>query len=639
MNFKGFTLDKFQEDAIKCINDGNSVVVSAATGTGKTLIADYIIDKYLKEGMKIIYTAPIKALSNQKYRDFKDDYGYTNIGLMTGDVVINPEAPVLIMTTEIYRNMLLTKDPMIDEVSYVIFDEIHFINDIERGTVWEESIIFSPENIRFLCLSATIPNAREFADWIESIHEHTVNVVIYGKRAVPLQSYVFDKQIGVTKFDKLQFELKDQRYSYQGRGGRRGKKQRIPPPYPWELIRQIQDKLPCLFFVFSRKECEKKAWFLSKKFSFLNQQEKAEIAKMANEIIPGEFRSMESVRRLREVLPRGIAFHHAGMLTFSKELVEKLFAKGLIKVLFATETFAVGINMPAKSVAFASMYKYDGINFRYMFSKEYFQMAGRAGRRGIDEIGYVYVMYNRNEDDAIKIKKITTKDVEPIKSQYKLSYNTVINLIHNYPEEEMRDTILKSSFDFYQRKQEKNIRIKASFNNKVRVLENFGFVKNFILTEKGLFSRKIYDQEILVSEIFCSEFCKALSEEEMLLICTSIVYEPGKNDKFDRKNTKNTAKAIMHFLKKNITNQKILDMFDESSLMLLHNLVIGFSQGKDFQDIMDMTNLQEGDVIRLFRRTMDLLRQIRNATEDYDLRDKVGLCIHKLNRPPVKAEF
>ena len=203
MKFKQFTLDPFQEAAVESIDNQNSVVVSAATGTGKTLIPDYAIDKLLKKGRRVIYTAPIKALSNQKYRDFKEEYGEENIGLVTGDVTINPKGNVLIMTTEIYRNMLLAKDTIIDFVDYVIFDEIHFINDIERGIIWEESIIFSPNRIRFLCLSATIPNAEEFAEWIESIKEHKVDVVRYEKRAVPLKHHVYDTIMGVTDIEKV----------------------------------------------------------------------------------------------------------------------------------------------------------------------------------------------------------------------------------------------------------------------------------------------------------------------------------------------------------------------------------------------------------------------------------------------------
>src|SRR3989338_9374271 len=203
MQFKGLTLDDFQIRAIRQIENNNSVVVSAPTGTGKTLIADYTISKFLNAKRRVIYTAPIKALSNQKYKDFTKDYGKEMVGIMTGDIVINPEAPLLVMTTEIYRNMLLTHDAVISYVSYVIFDEIHYISDPERGTVWEESIIFSPQNIRYLCLSATIPNAAEFAEWISSIKAHPVIVVDYDKRAVPLKHYVYDKSIGLFKTEDL----------------------------------------------------------------------------------------------------------------------------------------------------------------------------------------------------------------------------------------------------------------------------------------------------------------------------------------------------------------------------------------------------------------------------------------------------
>ena len=215
MQYKNFTLDPFQVDSIAAIDKNHSVVVSAATGTGKTLIADYIITKYLNLGHRIIYTAPIKALSNQKFKDFTKEFGSKQVGLITGDIVINSEAPILVMTTEIYRNMLMTKDSIINNVTYVVFDEIHYINDIERGTVWEESVIFSPPHIRFLCLSATIPNAEEFAAWISEIKKHEVEVVRYEKRAVPLKHLLFNKKTGLCTVDEFEKLLKkhDPNYS------------------------------------------------------------------------------------------------------------------------------------------------------------------------------------------------------------------------------------------------------------------------------------------------------------------------------------------------------------------------------------------------------------------------------------------
>src|SRR3989338_1416992 len=211
--FHGKTLDPFQEDALRHLEDGFSVVVSAPTGSGKTLIAEYAIDMALKSRKVAVYTAPIKALSNQKYVDFCAQYGEHEIGIMTGDVVINPDAPILIMTTEVYRNMVLSHDPFVEHVRFLIIDEVHFINDPERCTVWEESIIFSPSSVRFLCLSATIPNAREFADWIESIHHHQVKVVEHHERPVPLEHLFYDLQAGLTDFDTLRKTIAGSRVS------------------------------------------------------------------------------------------------------------------------------------------------------------------------------------------------------------------------------------------------------------------------------------------------------------------------------------------------------------------------------------------------------------------------------------------
>ena len=432
MKFKNFTLDPFQIDSVKSIEAGNSVVVSAATGTGKTLIADYIIDKYLKKSRRVIYTAPIKALSAQKYRDFCSEYGEENIGIMTGDVVVNPNAPVLIMTTEIYRNMLLTKDEIIDHVSYVVFDEIHFINDIERGTIWEESVIFSPVHIRFLCLSATIPNAEEFAAWIQDIKKHQVDVVRYEKRAVPLNHLAYDLSLGVTTIDNVINDKEGNEFFKRKRNkGRRKneKPQKIEHRY---LIKLIEDKLPCIFFNFSRKDCEKRAVELARKRDFIKDKDKKHIIELSNKLITAEYRSLTSIQNLKYCLSHGIGFHHAGILPKAKELVELLFSEGLIKVLYATETFAVGINMPAKTVCFASLEKYDGISFRYINSKEYFQLAGRAGRRGIDDVGYAISVIERGHTNLQKLKAMSLKDDIPIQSQFRLSFNTVLNLINNH---------------------------------------------------------------------------------------------------------------------------------------------------------------------------------------------------------------
>src|SRR3989344_685438 len=388
MNYKGFELDKFQEDAINAIEHNKSVVVSAPTGSGKTLIADYIIDRDFKKGIRVIYTAPIKALSNQKYKEFCRSYGEENVGILTGDLQKNSDALILIMTTEIYRNMVLSNDPFISKVSYVIFDEIHYINDIERGYVWEESVIFSKPSTRVLCLSATIPNAKEFADWIEAIKEHEVVVVRHDERPVPLYVNFYDAEVGVTDLKNLKAHLDIPDYNKVM--GKRIKP-RYKSPSHIELIKDIKDKVPCLFFCFSRQKCQKSAMELARANFFSHNPEISAFVRAKLASSNPDINKLESTKILRQVLPYGIGFHHAGILPILKEIVEELFEKGLIKVLYTTETFAVGINMPAKSVCFESLRKFDGVSFRLMNSKEYFQIAGRAGRRGIDTEGFVYI--------------------------------------------------------------------------------------------------------------------------------------------------------------------------------------------------------------------------------------------------------
>ena len=334
------TLDKFQIDSIKAIDSNHSVVVSAPTGSGKTLIADYIINKYIKQGIKVIYTAPIKALSNQKYKEFTKEYGKESIGLLTGDVVINPSAQILIMTTEIYRNMALTNDPMVDQISYVVFDEIHYINDIERGYIWEESIIFSKPHVRFLCLSATIPNAKEFASWINKIKSHEVETIKYETRPVPLHKNFYDAELRITTLEQIRDvrDIPDYRYVTGRRGHRRP---RTIPPNHIELIKEIRDKLPCFFFNFSRQRCQDFALELSRaKVLSINPEISPFVRNKLNSAVP-EIKDLKSTKVLRQTLPYGIAFHHAGLIPIIKELVEELFSEGLIKVLYTTETFAV----------------------------------------------------------------------------------------------------------------------------------------------------------------------------------------------------------------------------------------------------------------------------------------------------------
>ena len=620
MNYKGLTLDKFQEDSIKAIENNHSVVVSAPTGSGKTLIADYIINKDINKGIRVIYTSPIKALSNQKYKEFTANYGKELVGLLTGDIVINPGAPILIMTTEIYRNMALTNDDAIDQVSYVIFDEIHYINDIERGYVWEEAIIFSKPHVRFLCLSATIPNAKEFASWIYSIKKHKVETIKYDKRPVPLHKKFYDSELGLTTLEDIKGVIDIPDYNYiMGKSKRR--QPRITPPNHIELVKDIGDKLPCFFFNFSRQRCQDSALELAKARIFERNPEISSFIRKKLECAAPKIRSLKSTQVLQQILPFGIAFHHAGLIPLIKEIVEELFSKGLINILYTTETFAVGINMPAKTVAFQSLRKFDGFNFRFLNSKEFFQIAGRAGRRGIDKEGFVYSMVDRRDFDYNLLKKMTSADVDPIMSQFRLSINTVLNLIKRHTVEEI-ETILKSSFYTFQNSTGE---IKRAFNNIKKKLIRLDYIKEGKLTKKGEFSSKIYSDEIIIGELFATDFYKGLDEYSFMLIMASLCFEPKeKTELYKTYNSKSLNK-----LKNKIFNDAYLkkdkrfNNFDE-----LTALVHPCYYGKDLFDIMKNTNFFEGDVIRFLRQMLDKFSQIKEATEDRLLEGKVINCMN-----------
>ncbi|HII64099.1 TPA: DEAD/DEAH box helicase [Candidatus Woesearchaeota archaeon] len=623
MQYKNLVLDPFQEDAIRAIEENKSVVVSAPTGSGKTLIADYIIGKYIKEGKKVIYTAPIKALSNQKYKEFSADYGEENVGLLTGDISKNGGAPVVIMTTEIYRNMAITRDAALATLSYVIFDEIHFINDIERGYVWEESIIFSQEHVRFLCLSATIPNAKEFAEWIAAIKRHEVAVVRHEHRPVPLYREWFDAEAGITTLEHIR-EVRDIPQDRYIRGRTHHRTAKTKAPSHTDLIRDIQDKLPCFFFVFSRQKCQDYAAELAQKNIFPYNQEITAFVREKLATAPQEINSLKSTQLMRQVLPYGIAFHHAGLLPVIKDTVEELFGKGLIHVLYTTETFAVGINMPAKAVCFDSLRKFDGITFRYLNSKEYFQIAGRAGRRGIDNAGYAYVMVDRRDFNYGLYRNITEKDVDPILSQFRLSVNTVLNLIKRHTQEEIDEILCKSFYTYqkYGRRFDKVAKhlFAYKFEAAKKKLIKMGYIANDRLTDKGEFGSHIYSDEILTSELFATSFYGHLNEYQIMLLVAAICYEFREKTEFYHQQPSKALSQLKHALKNHHTLEKEKRF---RSLDDLTSLVHPCFYGKNVLEIVKNTNLLEGDIIRFFRQMLDRFGQIRNATRDLRL---VEIC-------------
>ncbi|KAM0265384.1 hypothetical protein ACHAQJ_000226 [Trichoderma viride] len=502
-----FELDTFQKEAVYHLENGDSVFVAAHTSAGKTVVAEYAIALAAKHMTKAIYTSPIKALSNQKFRDFRQEFD--EVGILTGDVQINPEASCLIMTTEILRSMLYRGADLIRDVEFVIFDEVHYVNDYERGVVWEEVIIMLPEHISLILLSATVPNTHEFASWVGRTKQRDIYVISTAKRPVPLEHYLWaGKDIHkIVDSDKKFLEIgwkdahratqskektpaannstvairgassqgnqrgggggrggNNQRGGPQQRGGRGGGGQqrgRGGPPRashnpghmgragnPGGRSSAAQDKnlwvhlvqflrkqtlLPACIFVFSKKRCEENADALSNQ-DFCTATEKSAIHMVIEKSIARlkpEDRQLPQIIRLRELLSRGIAVHHGGLLPIVKELVEILFAKTLVKVLFATETFAMGLNLPTRTVVFSGYRKHDGHSFRNLLPGEYTQMAGRAGRRGLDKVGSVIIVPPGGDDapPVAELRNMILGEPSKLRSQFRLTYNMILNLL------------------------------------------------------------------------------------------------------------------------------------------------------------------------------------------------------------------
>ncbi|MEB3181552.1 MAG: RNA helicase [Nostocaceae cyanobacterium] len=441
-----FELDQFQKDAIASLNAGRSVVVCAPTGSGKTLIGEYAIYRALSRGKRVFYTTPLKALSNQKLRDFREEFGADMVGLLTGDASIHRDAPILVMTTEIFRNMLYGTPigqvgTSLVGVEAVVLDECHYMNDRQRGTVWEESIIYCPREVQLVALSATVANSDQLTDWLNQVHGPT-DLVYSDFRPVPLEFH-FANPKGIFPLlndekTKINPRLKPKR----GSGDRGRDRPRPEAPNLVDTINRLRDRdmLPAIYFIFSRRGCDKAVAEVGDMW-LVNPDEAYQLRVQIDEFLQ---RNPEAART-GQVAPlyRGIAAHHAGILPAWKVLVEELFQQGLIKVVFATETLAAGINMPARTTVISSLSKRTDNGHRLLNASEFLQMAGRAGRRGMDEQGHVVTVQTPFEG-AKEASYLATSKPDPLVSQFTPSYGMVLNLLQTHSLEEAKELIERS---------------------------------------------------------------------------------------------------------------------------------------------------------------------------------------------------
>ncbi len=477
-----FDLDPFQVEACQHLEAGRGVLVAAPTGSGKTLVGEFAVHLALEQGRKCFYTTPIKALSNQKFGDLVARYGADQVGLLTGDNTINGEAPIVVMTTEVLRNMLYAGSATLTGLGYVVMDEVHYLADRFRGAVWEEVIIHLPESVALVSLSATVSNAEEFGEWLETVRGETATIV-EERRPVPLYQHVlvgrrmFDlfadgdagspdavvnpELMRIAREDWRRGRTSDRRSSRdrgsapRGRSGPRGQGQRGPSlPTRFDVVDRLdsQGLLPAIVFVFSRVGCDAAVTqCLNANLRLTSPEERDEIVRVVEgrcRNIPDEDLHVLGYHDFLEGLARGVAAHHAGMLPTFKECVEQLFTVGLCKVVFATETLALGINMPARSVVIEKLSKWNGETHADITPGEYTQLTGRAGRRGIDVEGHGVVLWQQGFDPKAVAGLASTRTY-PLRSSFRPSYNMAVNLVHQVGRATARE-LLESSFAQFQ---------------------------------------------------------------------------------------------------------------------------------------------------------------------------------------------
>ena len=663
-----FPYDPFQQRAIDAIDRGLSVFVAAPTGAGKTVIADYVIATALARDQQVIYTAPVKALSNQKFRDFTaregerarrgervpdaDKHPAESVGIMTGDVTINPKAPLLIMTTEIYRNTLLENPRRLERCAWVIFDEIHYLDDPERGTVWEEAIMFTPTHTNILALSATIPNVEQIASWIRDVHERPVEVIVETERPVPLH-VLFQSQ---NKIMKNQAELKHEGFRdredwgqaqrrHVGRGRRRFEDERwvVRQNRMDTLVQHLQetDRMPTIFFTFGRRRAEDLAWEAS---GFINMDpaHKKKLRTLYDELCARfGITNDHTAQAMAQLIDRGVAYHHAGMLPTIKEVVERCFVSRLVKFIVTTETFALGINMPARSVTIDTIKKRIGGRFDIIRSRSWSQMAGRAGRRGLDPEGFVYLRVNPTQVTYQEVMKVLHNQPEPVLSRFNTAYATLLNLSRRHGQKIL--DIYPKTLYYFQTTGTRRDNGLSLMQRKLELLQELGYLADSHLTEKGEFGSYLYGYELLLTELHEQGLLESLDAPGLAILLVAAVYEarPGltlpKSNAISKRLEKLCEAPLARIHR--VESRLRIHPLSKAPHFQLSAAMEAWYHNAPFIRLTKLCDVDEGEIVRYFRMTVQLLRQLIDAPAvDELLRKKAYIALSKINRDVVDAE-
>lgn len=686
-----FELDAFQRAAIEALDAGRSVVVCAPTGSGKTVVGEHAIHRALVEGRRVFYTTPLKALSNQKFRDFGATYGADRVGLLTGDVSLRGDAPVVVMTTEVFRNMLYGVGPdsaeaRLDALAFVVLDECHYINDAGRGTVWEESVLCCPPEIQIVALSATIANPEELAGWMAAVHGPT-DCIVTESRPVPLHYHRFAAEeikglvLGPAAPRGYHEPWIDAEDSRQIRSWE-------AEVEPTEVVAALQarEMLPAIYFLFSRAACEA-ALARCGGDGLLQPEEEARLAVR----LVAALKETPSLRHHPHLpfLERGAAAHHAGLLPLWKALVERLFQAGLVKIVFATETLAAGINMPARATVIGAIEKPTGGRqatprglrpaLRPLTPSEFHQMAGRAGRRGMDREGHVVIIEDPRRPTA-RAARLAAAGADPLLSRFAPSYSMVLNLLARRTPEEV-ERLLRDGFGAYLARARRGEVARATrvplagetpdeappaaipptseraaaegdsyrrFRALQAVLEEMGYVESNRPTEKGRTAaalrspNELFFAEVIRSPLFATAAAVPLSAAVSALAAEQASPRRGVVGTPRRRPAPSPAALVLlveidaRARDVRLAQQRHrVDLPTKPDLYAV-GVIESWTAGASWEEVLAASEMEEGDLVYLIRTLIDLLRQIAAAPGiDARLRASAVSAVRLVDRDPV----
>ncbi|MGA2836068.1 MAG: DEAD/DEAH box helicase [Acidimicrobiales bacterium] len=645
----GFRLDAFQLRAMDAIDRGESVLVSAPTGSGKTLVADYAVSRALDGGGKAFYTTPIKALSNQKFAELAGRYGAHRVGLLTGDVSHQPRAPVVVMTTEVLRNMLFARSSLLDDLHVVVLDEVHYLQDPYRGSVWEEVLVLTPPGVAFVSLSATVNNARDFGRWLTSVRGPT-RVVVETHRPVTLHHHyaVAERgRDGITVLPLLRngaanpdgLRLDDRR--------RRSSHQRFRVPRRTEVVEYLESAgmLPAITFIFSRAACDDATrQCVQDGVRLTTDDERARIRTLVEAAV--ERLTDDDLRTLgygpwSSALEAGVAPHHAGLVPAFRQAVEQCFSEGLLKVVFATETLALGINMPARTVVVERFAKFRGSDTSALTSGEYQQLTGRAGRRGIDTVGHAFVLWNQAATFGL-VARTAVAPPPDLVSSFHPTYNLAVNLVRRWTRDEAH-SLLESSYGQWQAPAGSESLV-AQLDRRLAILDDRGFLEGWSLTEAGLSLAAIYhESDLLVAEVLRGGVLDGLEPAHLAGVASALTFEArrtGDEPPLPRQAPVVERLAMVDALAAGLRS-------DERRVGLrrtrrpdsgLARAVVAWASGGTLDAVLRDAEVAPGDFVRNVRQIIDLVRQIGQVAEVPGTRDSAELAVALLRRGVVGAD-